>query len=61
MPGASSGCWRWARAPEQIARIHAPIGLDIGASSPAEIAVAVLAQVIRAFRTRGGPRKGEAA
>ena len=40
-------------SPEQIGRIHAPIGLDIGASSPAEIAVAVLAQVIRALRTRG--------
>lgn len=38
---------------EQIARIHAPIGIAIGASSPAEIAVAVLAQVIRALRTRG--------
>lgn len=36
-----------------IARIHAPIGLDIGATSPAEIAVAVLAQVIHALRTRG--------
>ncbi|TIP79001.1 MAG: XdhC family protein, partial [Mesorhizobium sp.] len=32
---------------------HAPIGLDIGAASPAEIAVAVLAQVIQAFRSRG--------
>lgn len=40
-------------SPEQIDRIHAPIGIDIGASSPAEIAVAVLAQVIRALRTRG--------
>lgn len=38
---------------EQIARIAAPVGLDIGAAGPAEIAVAVLAQVIRAFRTRG--------
>lgn len=38
---------------DQIGRIHAPIGIDIGASSPAEIAVAVLAQVIRALRTRG--------
>lgn len=51
--------------PEQIERIHAPIGLDIGAASPAEIAVAVLAQAIRALRTRGldGERqpKGEAA
>jgi len=28
-----------------IARIHAPIGLAIGAVSPAEIAVAIMAQV----------------
>lgn len=35
-----------------VERIHAPIGLDIGASSPAEIAVAVLAQVIQSFRSR---------
>ncbi len=48
---------------DQIARIHAPIGLDIGAASPAEIAVAVLAQIIRAFRSRGSASqpKGEAA
>ena len=38
---------------DEIARIHAPIGLDIGAASPAEIAVAVLAQVIKEFRSRG--------
>ena len=42
----------------QIARIAAPIGLDIGAASPAEIAVAVLAQIIRAFRSRGLAGKG---
>ncbi|WP_269930115.1 XdhC family protein [Aminobacter sp. HY435] len=49
--------------PQQIERINAPIGLDIGAASPAEIAVAVLAQVISAFRSRGlaGKAKGEAA
>ncbi|MGL4488506.1 MAG: XdhC family protein [Rhizobiaceae bacterium] len=36
----------------QLQRIHAPIGLDIGASSPAEIAVATMAQIISAFRKR---------
>lgn len=37
----------------RIDRIRAPIGLDIAASSPAEIAVAVLAQIIGQLRTRG--------
>ena len=37
----------------EIARISAPIGLDIGAQSPPEIAVAVLAQVVSALRRPG--------
>lgn len=36
----------------EISRIHAPIGLDIAAASPAEIAVATLAQIIEALRKR---------
>lgn len=35
-----------------LARISAPIGLDIGAATPAEIAVAVLGDIIRAYRRR---------
>lgn len=37
---------------DDIARIDAPIGLDIGAQSPSEIAVAVLGSIIQAFRKR---------
>lgn len=36
--------------PEQIARIHAPVGLNIGAKSPAEIAVSIMAQITQVLR-----------
>jgi xanthine dehydrogenase accessory factor len=36
----------------ECVRIRGPIGLNIGASSPAEIAVAILAEIIQALRSR---------
>jgi xanthine dehydrogenase accessory factor len=40
---------------EEIARIHAPLGLDLGGSSPEETAIAVLAEIV-ASRHRGSGR-----
>jgi xanthine dehydrogenase accessory factor len=37
-------------AADQIGRIHAPIGADIGAKSPAEIAISILAQITERLR-----------
>ena len=37
-------------APAQIARIHAPVGLNIGAKSPAEIAISIMAQITQVLR-----------
>lgn len=38
-------------ADETFARVHAPMGLDIGAETPAEIAVSVVAEMIRLRRS----------
>lgn len=39
---------------EQIARVRGPIGLDIGAVSPEEMAISILAEIIAVRRGRAG-------
>jgi xanthine dehydrogenase accessory factor len=39
---------------DELARIHAPIGLDLGARTPEEVAVAVAAEIVALRRKPGG-------
>lgn len=41
-------------APEQLARVRIPVGLDIGARSAAEIALSVMAEAVAVERGRSG-------
>jgi xanthine dehydrogenase accessory factor len=41
-------------SPDQIARLRAPIGLDIGASTPEEMAISILGEIIALRRGRRG-------
>ncbi len=40
-------------SPDDLARVHAPIGLSIGSETPEEIAVSIAAQLIQARANRG--------
>jgi xanthine/CO dehydrogenase XdhC/CoxF family maturation factor len=39
---------------QQLRRLHGPVGLDIGAETPEEIALAILAEIQAALSERGG-------
>jgi xanthine dehydrogenase accessory factor len=39
----------------QLSRLHAPIGLDIGAQTPEEIALAIMSEVVNAHRKQNQP------
>jgi xanthine dehydrogenase accessory factor len=49
-------------AEEKLARVHAPIGLDIGAETPQEIAISILAEIVQ-VRAQGcnAAQRGNAA
>ena len=42
-------------ARSRLEDVHAPIGLDIGADTPEEIAVSIVAELIRSRRSKGKP------
>jgi len=45
---------RQAMAEDALRKVYAPIGIDIGADSPAEIAVSVLAEILAVLRKKSG-------
>jgi xanthine dehydrogenase accessory factor len=40
---------------EDLGRVHCPIGIDIGAETPEEIAVSIVAELIQVRARRRGP------
>jgi xanthine dehydrogenase accessory factor len=51
----------WGVSEADVARIHAPVGISIGADTPEEIAVSVVAEMISVRRAGSRRRRGAAA
>ncbi len=39
---------------EQLARLHGPVGLDLGGEAPAEVAVSIIAEILAVRHARPG-------
>lgn len=46
---------------ETMAKLHAPVGVDIDAETPEEIAISILAEIVRYQRRQGKNKRGEPA
>jgi xanthine dehydrogenase accessory factor len=44
-------------SPKALEEVHAPIGLDIGSKTPKEVAISVLAEILRVRNTVGEPSR----
>jgi xanthine dehydrogenase accessory factor len=44
----------WGVTPEELARVYAPIGLDLGGRTPAETALSIIGEVVAVKNDRGG-------
>jgi xanthine dehydrogenase accessory factor len=63
--GVMGSARRWATArsrlaergvsEEQLARVSSPIGLDVAAEAPEEIAVSIMAELVGTWRGEAGP------
>ena len=60
-PSGASACWRPGVEEELLERIAAPIGLDLGAVSPEETALSIMAEVVAVRNGRDGGRLSHAA
>jgi xanthine dehydrogenase accessory factor len=45
---------KWGVIPEQLRRVYAPIGLDLGGRTPAETALSIIAEVVAVKNGRSG-------